>query len=58
VANPINILAKMIGSLHDENNHITVAGFYDNVDELSASSLGRSPLIYSPPLDTAPLIKL
>ncbi|WP_299556837.1 dipeptidase [Seonamhaeicola sp.] len=35
VANPINILAKMIASLHDENNHITVPGFYDQVEELS-----------------------
>lgn len=36
VANPINILAKMIASLHDENNRITVPGFYDKVEELSA----------------------
>ncbi|HSI90855.1 MAG TPA: dipeptidase [Adhaeribacter sp.] len=36
VANPINILCQMIASLHDENNHITIPGFYDNVDELSA----------------------
>ena len=36
VANPINILAKMIASLHDENNHITIPGFYDKVEELSA----------------------
>lgn len=35
VANPINILAKMIASLHDENNHITIPGFYDKVDELT-----------------------
>ena len=35
VANPINILAKMIASLHDENNHITIPGFYDAVEELS-----------------------
>ncbi len=35
VANPINILAKMIASLHDENNHITIPGFYDQVVELS-----------------------
>ena len=35
VANPINVLAKMIASLHDENNHITIPGFYDNVEELS-----------------------
>ena len=36
VANPINILAKMIASLHDEDNRITVEGFYDNVVELTA----------------------
>lgn len=35
VANPINILAKMIASMHDENNHITIPGFYDKVQELS-----------------------
>lgn len=35
VANPINILAKMIASLHDENNHITIPGFYEDVEELS-----------------------
>lgn len=35
VANPITVLAKMIASMHDENNHITVAGFYDDVDELN-----------------------
>ncbi len=35
VANPINVLTKMIASLHDENNHITIPGFYNNVEELS-----------------------
>lgn len=35
VANPINILSKMIASLHDENNHITIPGFYDKVEVLS-----------------------
>ena len=35
VANPINVLAKMIASLHDEDNHITIPGFYDKVEELS-----------------------
>ncbi len=35
VANPINILAKMIASLHDENNHITIPQFYDKVLELT-----------------------
>jgi acetylornithine deacetylase/succinyl-diaminopimelate desuccinylase-like protein len=36
VANPITMLAKMIASLHDENNHITIPGFYDDVVEASA----------------------
>ncbi|MDX1278425.1 dipeptidase [Oceanihabitans sediminis] len=36
VANPINVLSKMIASLHDENNHITIPGFYDKVENLSA----------------------
>ena len=31
VANPINILCKMIAGLHDENGHITIPGFYDDV---------------------------
>jgi len=31
VANPITILAKLIATLHDENNHITIPGFYDDV---------------------------
>jgi acetylornithine deacetylase/succinyl-diaminopimelate desuccinylase-like protein len=31
VANPINILTKMISSLQDENNRITIPGFYDDV---------------------------
>ncbi len=33
VANPINTLCKMIGSLTDENHHITIPGFYDKVKE-------------------------
>jgi acetylornithine deacetylase/succinyl-diaminopimelate desuccinylase-like protein len=36
VANPINILAKMIASLHDENNQITIPGFYDGIVEQTA----------------------
>ncbi len=35
VANPINVLSKMIASLHDEDNHITIPGFYAQVVELS-----------------------
>jgi len=33
--NPINVLAKMIATLHDENNHITIPGFYDKVEVIS-----------------------
>jgi acetylornithine deacetylase/succinyl-diaminopimelate desuccinylase-like protein len=36
VANPITILAEMIASCHDNNNHITIPGFYDDVLEASA----------------------
>ena len=35
VANPVTILAKMIASLHDENNRINIPGFYDDVQEVS-----------------------
>jgi acetylornithine deacetylase/succinyl-diaminopimelate desuccinylase-like protein len=46
VANPATILAKMIASLHDDNNHITIPGFYDGVLELSAAEredLNKAP---------------
>lgn len=35
VANPINVLCKIIASCHDENKHITIPGFYDDVMQLS-----------------------
>lgn len=46
VANPINILNQMIASLHDENNHITIPGFYDDVEDLSdaeRAEMGKAP---------------
>ena len=46
VANPINILAKMIASLHDEHNNITIPGFYDKVVALSdveRTELNKAP---------------
>ena len=46
VANPATILAKLIASMHDENNHITIPGFYDNVVELSSKEredLNKAP---------------
>ena len=36
VANPITILAKMIASCHDADNHITIPGFYDDVVAVSS----------------------
>ena len=35
VANPINIMSKLIASMHDENMRITIPGFYDKVIDLS-----------------------
>lgn len=46
VANPITILAQMIASLHDENNHITIPGFYDDVMTMSEAErieLNKAP---------------
>lgn len=46
VANPIQILCKMITECKDENNHITIPGFYDDVVELSDTErkeLARAP---------------
>ncbi len=46
VANPITVLCQMIASLHDENNHITVDGFYEKVAELTAAErteLNKAP---------------
>ena len=37
VANPVNILCQMIASLQDEFNRITIPGFYEDVEELSAT---------------------
>jgi acetylornithine deacetylase/succinyl-diaminopimelate desuccinylase-like protein len=37
VANPVTILARMIASCHDENNHITIPGFYDGVVEATSA---------------------
>ncbi len=46
VANPINILCQMIASLQDDNNKITIPGFYDKVVELSREErdeMARAP---------------
>ena len=57
VANPINILTKMIASLHDQNNRITIPGFYDKVEELSReerAEMAKAPFdleVYKSALD-------
>ena len=46
VANPVNILCEMIANMKDENNHITIPKFYDNVIELSVeerADIARAP---------------
>ncbi len=46
VANPATVLAKMIASCHDDNNHITIPGFYDDVLEATNEErnlLGMAP---------------
>ncbi len=48
VANPCNILCTMIASLHDENRHVTIPGFYDDVDEVSAEErkqMNKAPFV-------------
>jgi acetylornithine deacetylase/succinyl-diaminopimelate desuccinylase-like protein len=35
VGNPVNVLCKMIASLTDEHNHITIPGFYDDVEDVN-----------------------
>src|SRR5690554_5695600 len=46
VANPINVLSRMIASLHDEKGRVTIPGFYDKVAQLSPAereALNRAP---------------
>ncbi len=46
VANPISVLCKLIADCHDENRHITIPGFYDDVRELSKeerSEMAKAP---------------
>ena len=46
VPNPAHVLASLLAGLHDENGHITLPGFYDDVVPLSAEEralLARLP---------------
>ena len=54
VANPINVLARMISSLMDENKHITIPGFYGDVIELDQEERNKIAQI---PFDKAAYMK-
>lgn len=46
VANPINILCEMIGSLHDKDRKVAIPGFYDDIIEVSKEEreqMARAP---------------
>lgn len=59
VANPINVLADMIASLHDDNGRVAIPGFYDKVVNLTAQereALNKAPFVlenYKKDLDIA-----
>lgn len=59
VANPINVLASMIASLHDEQGRVAIPGFYDKVINLTPQereALNKAPFIleeYKKDLDIA-----
>lgn len=59
VANPINVLCRMIASLQDSQGRITIPGFYDKVEELSTvyrKELNKAPFeeeTYKKKLDIA-----
>lgn len=46
VPNPLNVLSEMLASLKDDNKHINIPGFYNDVDELSAedrAAMAKAP---------------
>ncbi|GCC50868.1 dipeptidase [Chryseotalea sanaruensis] len=59
VANPINVLADMIASLHDEKGRVSIPGFYDKVVNLTPKereALNKAPFVlenYKKDLDIA-----
>ncbi len=46
VANPVTMLAKMIAGCHDEHNHITIPGFYDDV--VASTDAERAKMAQAP----------
>lgn len=41
IANPVNLLAKLIASLHDDHGHVNVLGFYDDVTPMPPTERDR-----------------
>src|SRR5258708_2138874 len=47
--NPIRVLTRILGGLHDDNGHITIPGFYDGVKVLPADILAQWKKLDLPP---------
>ena len=41
VPNPLNVLARMLGQLHDEGGRVELPGFYDDVEDLGEDARRR-----------------
>jgi acetylornithine deacetylase/succinyl-diaminopimelate desuccinylase-like protein len=54
IVNPVNALAKLIAGLHDDQGHILVPGFYDDILPLSADERKRLAAL---PFDEAQFLK-
>jgi acetylornithine deacetylase/succinyl-diaminopimelate desuccinylase-like protein len=39
VTNPVNALARLVAGMHDENGRVTIPGFYDDIEPVSAEEI-------------------